>query len=159
METVMRTRPSSRLLVLDPRARLLLFKFEHKKGPLAGQNFWATPGGGLHRGEDYSKAACRELLEETGFLIDDPGPVVDQRTVPLQLPDGEWVRADERFFLVRIEAAQLLSTNRWTEFEHEVMAAHRWWPADELRSTAEQVWPENLPEVLARIGVWSGTGV
>ena len=41
----MRTRPSSRLLVLDPQNRLLLFKFEHRKGPLAGQSFWATPGG------------------------------------------------------------------------------------------------------------------
>jgi len=29
---------------------------------------------------------------------------------------------------------------------------HAWTPI--LRSTAEQVWPENLPDILARIGVW-----
>jgi 8-oxo-dGTP pyrophosphatase MutT (NUDIX family) len=143
------------LLVLDPRDRLLLFKFEHKTGPLAGQSFWATPGGELDQGEDFAQAARRELLEETGFRIEDPGPVVERRSVTLQLPNGEWVCADEQFFLVRIEAAQLLSTKQWTDLEHEVMAAHHWWPADELRSTAEQVWPENLPEVLVRIGAWS----
>jgi 8-oxo-dGTP pyrophosphatase MutT (NUDIX family) len=142
-------------LVLDPRDRLLLFKFEHKTGPLAGQSFWATPGGELDQGEDFAQAARRELLEETGFRIEDPGPVVERRSVTLQLPNGEWVCADEQFFLVRIEAAQLLSTKQWTDLEHEVMAAHHWWPADELRSTAEQVWPENLPEVLVRIGAWS----
>ena len=34
------------------------------------------------------------------------------------------------------------------------MAVHRWWSATELRSTAEQVWPEDLTELLVRIGVW-----
>ncbi len=51
-------------------------------------------------------------------------------------------------------AAQKLSTERWTDLEHEMMAAHHWWSADELRSPAEQVWPENLPEILVRIGAW-----
>src|SRR5690348_760268 len=55
----MRERPSARLLVLDPLDRVLLFKFEHKKGALAGQSFWATPGGGLDPGESYSQAARR----------------------------------------------------------------------------------------------------
>ncbi len=151
----MRERPSSRLLVLDPLDRVLLFKFEHKKGPLAGQTFWATPGGGLDQGESYTQAACRELLEETGFSIDDPGPVVDRRVVTFQMPDGEMVRADERFFLIKVEAGHELSAERWTNLEHEVMVVHRWWSADELRCTAEQVWPENLPDVLVRIGVWA----
>ena len=44
-------RPSSRLLILDRHNRLLLFKFAHRSGPLAGQTFWATPGGGLDPGE------------------------------------------------------------------------------------------------------------
>jgi len=99
--------------------------------------------------------ARRELLEETGILIDNPGPEVDQRIVTFQMPDGEMVRADERFFLVRLETAQMLSTERWTNLEHEVMATHHWWSVDELLSTAEQVWPENLPDVLVRIGVWT----
>jgi 8-oxo-dGTP pyrophosphatase MutT (NUDIX family) len=149
----MRERPSSRLLVIDPLERILLFRFEHKQGSLAGQQFWATPGGALDPGESYARAACRELLEETGLMVDDPGPEVSQRIATFQMPDGEMVRADERFFLVRVDALEI-STERWTDLERGVMAAHRWWSAAELLSTAEQVWPDDLTDLLVGIGVW-----
>ena len=149
----MRERPSSRLLVIDPLQRILLFRFEHRQGPLAGQQFWATPGGALDPGESYAQAACRELLEETGLVVDDPGPEVGQRIATFKMPDGEMVRADERFFLVRVNALEI-STERWTDLEREVMALHRWWSDADLRSTTEQVWPEDLTELLVRIGVW-----
>ena len=149
----MRERPSSRLLVIDRLQRILLFRFEHRQGALAGQQFWATPGGALDPGESYAQAACRELLEETGLSVDDIGPEVGQRIVTFQMPDGEMVRADERSFLVRAGALEI-STERWTALEHEVMAAHRWWSATDLRSATEQVWPEDLTELLVRIGVW-----
>jgi len=150
----MRERPSSRLLVIDSDDRLLLFRFAHKSGPLAGQVFWATPGGGLEPGESYEDAARRELLEETGFDIDDPGPQVARRQVEFRAPDGETVTADERFFLVRVVAVDL-SSARWTELERDVMGEHRWWSASDLRSTVEQVWPDDLPDLLARAGVWA----
>jgi 8-oxo-dGTP pyrophosphatase MutT (NUDIX family) len=149
----MRERPSSRLLVIDPLDRILLFKFEHKEGPLAGQRFWATPGGGLDPGETYVQAACRELLEETGLAVEDPGPEVYQRIVTFQMPDGDIVCADERFFLVRVEGA-LISTERWTDLEREVMDTHRWWSAVELLSAPDQIWPEDLHNLLVRVGVW-----
>src|SRR5436190_19516738 len=149
----MRERPSSRLLVIDPLERILLFRFEHKQGSLAGQRFWPTPGGALDPGETYARAACRELLEETGLMVDHPGPEVSQRIVTFQMPDGEMVRADERFFLVRVDALEI-STERWTDLERGVMVAHRWWSAAELLSTAEQVWPDDLTDILVRVEVW-----
>jgi hypothetical protein len=76
------------------------------------------------------------------------GAEVGQREFELQLPDGAWVMADERFFLVRCEEASSLSRDGWTALEVEVMAEHKWWSQDELMQTSETVWPENLLTML-----------
>jgi hypothetical protein len=43
----MRRRRSARLLIIEPAGRVLLFRFLFEKGALAGQDYWATPGGGV----------------------------------------------------------------------------------------------------------------
>ena len=137
----MRRRPSSRLLVIDRNNRVLLFRFVFKRGPLTSQNYWATPGGGLEPGESFADAARRELFEETGILRDDVGREVAEREFVLQLLDGEYVIAEEHFFLVRV-ANQSLSRDHWTPVEIEVMTDYRWWSVKELTSTSEAVFPE-----------------
>ena len=150
----MRERPSSRLLILDGEHRLLLFRFERKRGPLTGQAFWATPGGGIDPGESFEAAACRELFEETGLHIDDPGPQVARREASFQLAStGDMVTGDERFFLIRIRDLEVSAEN-WTELERDVMSAHRWWSQAELKSTTDQIWPQDLAEMLINAGAW-----
>jgi ADP-ribose pyrophosphatase YjhB (NUDIX family) len=145
----MRRRPSARLLVIDPQDRVLLFRFDFRTGPLAGRVFWATPGGALELGESFEEGARRELAEETGFLIDHPGPQIARREFVMRAPEGDEVLAEERFFAVRLEPAEL-SRAGWTALEREVMTEHRWWSQDELRAAVEQVYPVDLAEMLAR---------
>ena len=51
-------RPAARVLLLDARDRLLLFRW---KPP----NVWITPGGGLEPGETYEQAALRDVVRES----------------------------------------------------------------------------------------------
>lgn len=149
----MRRRPSSRLLVLDPAGCLLLFRFAHQHGALAGHTFWATPGGGLEPGETFAEAAIRELKEKTGIAVDSIGDPVARREFVMTMPDGEQVVADEQFFVVIVEEQRVLR-DRWTTLEVEVMTDHNWWTADALKATQDKVWPNNLPELLTLAGLW-----
>lgn len=143
----MHHRPSSRLLVIDPLQRVLLFRFSHSSGALNGQSYWATPGGGLEAGETFEDAAIRELWEETGINIDDPGSQIARRQFDLQLPDGEIVLSDERYYRIQV-ANNRLSTDAWTAHEVECMAEYKWWSLQELAETSETVWPKNLISLL-----------
>ena len=144
----MRIRPTSRVLVVDAEHRLLLFRYRHVDGPLAGLEFWCMPGGGLDPGESFEAAARRELFEETGLAVEDPGPQVARRAYAMLMPDGEQVFADERFFLVRTADAAL-SQDGWTELERQVIVEHRWWTLPELRAADHQIWPQDIADLLA----------
>lgn len=143
----MRSRPSSRLLIIDPENRVLLFRFVFRRGALAGQDYWATPGGGVEPGETFEQAAIRELREETGIRVESVDPPIAEREFLLTLPDGEQVMAQERFFVIGVENAAL-STDGWTSDERDVMASSKWWSMAELAASDATIWPEDLPTIL-----------
>lgn len=146
----MRRRPSARLLLLDEKGRILLFRFCYKTGALAGHEYWATAGGAVEENETFEDAARRELYEETGIEIEAVGKAVAEREFVMKLPSGEDVLAQERFFLVRVARQELLYEH-WTGIEKEVMAEHRWWSAQELQATKDIFFPQNLPELLGKM--------
>src|SRR5579863_6315723 len=98
----LKLRRAGRVIVLDPRDRVLLFRYD--EGPPNGRH-WCTPGGGLDDGEDYEAGARRELAEETGWTDVPLGAEVYQRTLTMAYADAI-VRQYERFFLARVGAAR-----------------------------------------------------
>jgi 8-oxo-dGTP pyrophosphatase MutT (NUDIX family) len=144
------------LLITDAFGRVLLFRFEHQAGALAGMRYWATPGGGVEGDETFEEAAIRELWEETGIRADDVGCEIGQRQVVFQLSDGQYVNEDEHYFHVRVSTNQV-STLGWTAYEMECMTGHRWWTQDELEQTEEDVFPENLAGMLRALGIQGRT--
>jgi 8-oxo-dGTP pyrophosphatase MutT (NUDIX family) len=148
----MRRRPSARLLVIAPDERILLFRFNLADSSVAVKDYWATPGGSLEGMETYAEAARRELFEETGFVAAVSDTHVHEREFILQMPGGEEVLADERFFVARV-ASQAISKAAWTNVEKQIMVDHRWWSVAELKATGETVFPESLVAILDAIGV------
>ncbi len=69
------------------------------------------------------------------------------------LPSSETVLAVEQYFIVHAPSDRL-SKAGWTQEEAEVMADHRWWSAESLRGTDDQIWPERLDEMLVNAGIF-----
>jgi 8-oxo-dGTP pyrophosphatase MutT (NUDIX family) len=136
-------RPAARILLLDPRGRALLFRFDPDDRP----PFWCTPGGALDAGESYAAAARRELREETGLDL-DPGPEIARRQVDFITIEGVPVSADERYFLVRAPG-EAIDTGGHTALEQRVMTRWRWFTPAELAGHDEAYFPEDLIAMIA----------
>jgi TDG/mug DNA glycosylase family protein len=130
-------RRAVRALVVDGAARLLLLRFENPPG---AEVWWGTPGGGGEPGESDEAALRRELREEVGLEIGDPGPVVWERehVFPWQ---GRLLRQRERFHLIRVDAFEVAPA---VDVAAEGVRGFRWWTLDELATTGERLAPRAL---------------
>ncbi len=138
-----RLRKSARVIVLDPDDRALMFRFDVPGRP----PFWVTAGGECEPDESFKDAAKRELMEETGIDA-DPGPQIARTTPEFVTVEGEPVQADERYFIVRVDGAEI-NTAGHTALEQKLMTQHRWFALEELSSWHELVFPENLGDLIA----------
>lgn len=148
----LRRRRAARMVVTDPLGRILLFRFDHWKGALAGTGYWATPGGGLEPGETFAQAAIRELEEETGILVAEVGPLIAKRELVMQLDDGEHVLEEERYFHVAAPDDRL-SLNGWSDAERDCLSGYRWWNPGDLGTTSDRISPENLLQIMRKIRI------
>lgn len=143
-----RRRLASRILLISPANRLLLFKINYKTGALAGMSYWATPGGQLMRDESFEEAAVRELQEETGVDVQSVGTCIARREFMWKMPDGKPVLAVENYFVVRAFAEQC-SSAAWSDQERDAVCEVRWWSETELAICDEDVYPPDLTSLFA----------
>lgn len=139
-------RPASRVIVLDERSRVLLFKAVTPDGV----EIWFTPGGGVEDGETHEAAALRELREETGLSSATLGPWVWRRCHVWRY-GGRLIESIERFFVVHTERFEV-SFDDLEELEASYMLDHRWWSVSEiLAATDLEFAPRRLGELLGPI--------
>ena len=148
--TVPLERRAARVLLVDGERRILLQNCCDPSDDGQG-TWWNTVGGGIDDGESPPQAAVRELYEETGLRVaeDQVGPVVHRRTTHFRF-GGNAYRQREDYFLVRTDAFEATPTGH-SDLELQAVLGMRWWTPEELRATGEQVYPEELPDVLERL--------
>ncbi len=141
-------RMAARVLVIDDRDRILLFGY---RNPSTGEEFWATPGGGVEDGESDEQAARREVIEETGHEPpDELGPVIWIRELGYEW-DGRHLRQREVFYFWRVAS---LDVDPSLETSHEVegIIGHGWFTIDEIRSAVKfTVAPRRLADLVQDI--------
>ncbi|WP_055524111.1 NUDIX hydrolase [Streptomyces graminilatus] len=140
-------RKVSRLVLLDPRDRILLLHGHEPDDP--ADDWWFTPGGGLEGQETREEAALRELAEETGITEVELGPVLWRRRCSFPFAGRRWDQ-DEWYYLARTDRTETRATGL-TELERRTVAGARWWTCQELTRAHETVYPTRLAELLRKV--------
>jgi 8-oxo-dGTP pyrophosphatase MutT (NUDIX family) len=140
-------RISAKVLLVTAEREVLLMSAVDPLDP-GRPSHWFPVGGGVDNGESLASAAIREVREETGFVLQEVGAPIMTRCASFEF-EGVHYEQDETYYLARVERFEP-STEEWTEVERRSMSGWRWWTLEELRTTDETVFPENLAEVVER---------
>ena len=142
-------RAAAKVILVVSDESILLFRGGDPARPEAG-TWWFPPGGGVEPGDTMERAARREVREETGLVLGDLGPVAHCHRVEFRF-DGRTIVSDEAYFVVRVDRCDI-STDGWTDLEREVVVEHRWWTLEDLRTTTETVYPEDVVWLVETFG-------
>jgi ADP-ribose pyrophosphatase YjhB (NUDIX family) len=139
-------RVAVRVVLIDRNGRTLLFRGGDPHRPEDG-TWWFTPGGGVEGDETLPETARREVREETGVDVVEFGDPVHRRQTRFDF-EGTSYDQVEHYFVARVDLLEP-DVSGWTDVERRVVLEHRWWTLDDVRSTRETIYPEQLAEILA----------
>jgi 8-oxo-dGTP pyrophosphatase MutT (NUDIX family) len=148
-ETEYPARLAGRVVTIDPAGRVLLFRYQD---PPPKGDHWTTPGGGVEAGEDFYAAACRELVEETGWSDVPVAPQEVLLDVNVQFSGSfmTLVRQHDHYFIAPVATESRPLGSVAAMHETDGIKGHRWWTLDELDATGEAVYPPGLADLVRR---------
>jgi 8-oxo-dGTP diphosphatase len=127
-----RLRPAVRAVLTDPDRRTLLVHFMFPWEDSLPNGMWACPGGGINPGESTTDALVRELREELGLEIGDPGSPIWRKEHVFAME--RWDGQRDTYFWLEVDAFEPRPHLSEQQLLDEYVDSMRWWTYDELMS-------------------------
>jgi 8-oxo-dGTP diphosphatase len=123
-----------RAIILDEHDSVLLcrFRIPHPAVPFDAPGLWAAPGGGVEPGESALQALARELLEETGLVLEAEPEHIWHQEIPGLARDEGYDGVINDYFLVRTARFAPRGALSDDDIAAELISEMRWWRLDEI---------------------------
>ena len=95
-------RHAARVVLLDRELHHVFMIHASDPADRSKRDWWETPGGGIHHGEESATTALRELYEEAGIVDAEVGPCVATQQVEFDF-GGLHFEQDERVHVAWID--------------------------------------------------------
>jgi len=135
-----------RALITGPDGRILLMRVRDEM-PLDASDpvtdYWILVGGGVEPGESLDAAMVREIFEETGQVVDDPGSCIWRRRKSITDASGVTRAVDEWYFWCRFASTELSRANL-SEYERGYVQELSWWAIDDPDLRNVRIFPSGF---------------
>lgn len=117
-----------RVLLADQAGRVLLLESVLPDG----LTLWVPPGGGIEENETPEEAVLREVEEETGIRLNEPGSCVWLRRTTFFGQDQ-----GEQFFFTHVDGSPVVNWESNPDAaELATLRSVRWWTPDKIQRAA-----------------------